>query len=306
MRIQQILRVRGTVLCLSSSDVLHLPEPLGPVVMLSEKMTIPTKEFPNFNFIGRLLGPRGMTAKQVELDTGCKILVRGHGSLRDKHKEEQMKGKPKWEHLNEELHVLITVEDSINRATLKLRRATEEVKKLLYPVPECEDELKKRQLIELAILNGTYRGLNRFILPTAATCTATGTPPFETNVFGSNVALGPSLPMPPHLTFGPSTTPMMLPLKPAEQHGLPILFAPPAPATIYSGQLTPLTSPGQTPIQSPEIIGSTTSPLLIQGDNGLMYVFDPYVAYPQPSSLTFEYSMALAPQSSSIGLSHGQ
>lgn len=45
-----------------------------------------------------------------------------------------MKGKPKWEHLNEELHVLITVEDSKNRATVKLRRAFDEVKKLLVPV----------------------------------------------------------------------------------------------------------------------------------------------------------------------------
>ena len=33
----------------------------------------------------------------------------------------------------EELHVLITVEDSRNRAELKLKRAVEEVKKLLVP-----------------------------------------------------------------------------------------------------------------------------------------------------------------------------
>lgn len=39
-----------------------------------------------FNFVGRILGPRGMTAKQLEQDTGCKILVRGKGSMRDKTK----------------------------------------------------------------------------------------------------------------------------------------------------------------------------------------------------------------------------
>jgi protein quaking len=39
-----------------------------------------------FNFVGRLLGPRGMTAKQLEMETGCKILIRGRGSMRDKHK----------------------------------------------------------------------------------------------------------------------------------------------------------------------------------------------------------------------------
>ncbi|KAJ9574444.1 hypothetical protein L9F63_008370, partial [Diploptera punctata] len=110
-----------------------------------------------FNFVGRILGPRGMTAKQLEQETGCKIMVRGRGSMRDKKKEELNRGKPNWEHLNDELHVLITVEDTENRATMKMERAVEEVKKLLVPVADGEDELKKRQLMELAIINGTYR-----------------------------------------------------------------------------------------------------------------------------------------------------
>jgi len=54
------------------------------------------------------------------------------------------------------LHVLITCEDTPNRAEIKLEAAIEGVKKLL-DVTEGEDELKKRQLMELAILNGTYR-----------------------------------------------------------------------------------------------------------------------------------------------------
>jgi protein quaking len=74
-----------------------------------------------------------MTAKQLEQETGCKIMVRGKGSMRDKTKEDQMKGKPNWEHLNDELHVLITVEDTKNRADVKIRRAIEEIKKLLVP-----------------------------------------------------------------------------------------------------------------------------------------------------------------------------
>jgi protein quaking len=46
-----------------------------------------------------------MTAKQLETETGCKIMVRGRGSMRDKKKEDMNRGKPNWEHLNEELHV---------------------------------------------------------------------------------------------------------------------------------------------------------------------------------------------------------
>ncbi|OXA43485.1 Protein held out wings [Folsomia candida] len=143
---EEIARVRGNLFHLSGTKVepLELPEPVGPVVTSSEKVYVPVKEHPDFNFVGRILGPRGMTAKQLEQETGCKIM------------EEVNRGKPNWEHLNDELHVLITVEDTENRAKVKLQRAVDEVKKLLIPA-EGEDELKKRQLMELAIINGTYR-----------------------------------------------------------------------------------------------------------------------------------------------------
>ncbi|KAF2358144.1 K domain type 1 [Trinorchestia longiramus] len=140
-------------------EPLNLPEPSGETVSLSEKVYVPVKEHPDFNFVGRILGPRGMTAKQLEQETCCKIMVRGKGSMRDKFKEDQNRGKPNWEHLNDDLHVLITVEDTENRAKIKLQRATDEIKKLLVPSVgnDGEDELKKRQLMELAIINGTYR-----------------------------------------------------------------------------------------------------------------------------------------------------
>nr|XP_046189424.1 protein quaking-A-like [Oncorhynchus gorbuscha] len=60
-------------------------------------------------------------------------MVRGKSSMRDRKKEEQNRGKPNWEHLNEDLHVLITVEDTQKRAEIKMKRALEEVKKLLVP-----------------------------------------------------------------------------------------------------------------------------------------------------------------------------
>ncbi|XP_037751055.1 KH domain-containing RNA-binding protein QKI isoform X9 [Caretta caretta] len=90
----------------------ELPDAVGPIVQLQEKLYVPVKEYPDFNFVGRILGPRGLTAKQLEAETGCKIMVRGKGSMRDKKKA------------------------------------------------EGEDSLKKMQLMELAILNGTYRDAN--------------------------------------------------------------------------------------------------------------------------------------------------
>merc|ERR1711981_1025986 len=139
----EISKVRANLFQINGyvKEPLILPEGSGPPVIHSEKVYVPVKEHPEFNVVGRILGPRGLTAKQLEQETGCKVMVRGKGSMRDKKKEEQNRGKPNWEHLNDELHVLITVED---------------VKKLLT-VSEGEDELKKRQLMELAIINGTYR-----------------------------------------------------------------------------------------------------------------------------------------------------
>jgi protein quaking len=156
---EEIAKVRASLFQINGvcKEPLKLPEPEGSTVELSQKVYVPVKEYPDFNFVGRILGPRGMTAKQLEQETGCKIMVRGKGSMRDKKKEEANRGKPNWEHLNDELHVLITVEDTENRAKLRLERAVDEVKTLLVPQAEGEDELKKRQLMELAIINGTYR-----------------------------------------------------------------------------------------------------------------------------------------------------
>ncbi|TNN44757.1 Protein quaking-A [Liparis tanakae] len=75
--------------------------------------------------------------------------LRGHGvTLFTGGREEQNRGKPNWEHLNEDLHVLITVEDTQGRAEIKMRRAVEEVKKLLVPAVSKEIGLCRAQRSE--------------------------------------------------------------------------------------------------------------------------------------------------------------
>ncbi|KAG5444387.1 RNA-binding protein asd-2, partial [Clonorchis sinensis] len=74
--------------------------------------------------------------------------------------EDMNRGKPNWEHLDEELHVLVSVEDYENRAAVKLRRATETIRNFLEQgvrTPENEDRLKQLQLMELAVLNDKDR-----------------------------------------------------------------------------------------------------------------------------------------------------
>ncbi|XP_064948705.1 splicing factor-like protein 1 isoform X2 [Musa acuminata AAA Group] len=43
---------------------------------LSKKLYIPVKEYPSYNFIGLIIGPRGNTQKRMEMETGAKISLR--------------------------------------------------------------------------------------------------------------------------------------------------------------------------------------------------------------------------------------
>lgn len=66
--------------------------------------------------------------------------------------EELNRDKPNWGHLNEELHVLITVEDTRNRAEVKLQKALEEIKKLLVPAVSIGDRDYRLQQV-LAVMD---------------------------------------------------------------------------------------------------------------------------------------------------------
>lgn len=47
-----------------------------PQTKLSDKVLIPQEEYPDINFVGLLIGPRGNTLKAMEKDTGAKIIIR--------------------------------------------------------------------------------------------------------------------------------------------------------------------------------------------------------------------------------------
>lgn len=108
------------------------------------------------NLIGRILGPRGISVRQLEMLYGCKILIRGKGSVKDAAKEKRLRGKPEGRHLEEKLHVLVEVQDLTHEmCARKLANAKQCIEKLMVPV--VFDEYKRQQLIQLAIINGTYR-----------------------------------------------------------------------------------------------------------------------------------------------------
>ncbi|XP_043706666.1 KH domain-containing protein At1g09660/At1g09670-like [Telopea speciosissima] len=129
----------------------------SPVVKKVIRLNVPVDNFPNYNFVGRLLGPRGNSLKRVEATTQCRVYIRGRGSVKDSVKEEKLRDKPGYEHLNEPLHVLVEAEFPADMVDSRLNQAVSILDDLLKPVDESLDYYKKQQLRELAMLNGTLR-----------------------------------------------------------------------------------------------------------------------------------------------------
>lgn len=121
------------------------------------RLDVPVDRFPTFNFIGRLLGPRGNSLKRIEALTGCRVFIRGRGSIRDPNKEERLRGRPGKEHLNEPLHIVIEAESPASIVDAQLRQAQEIIEELLKPLESSRDAYKRQQLRELAMLNSLFR-----------------------------------------------------------------------------------------------------------------------------------------------------
>lgn len=107
------------------------------------------KEYPDYNFIGLIIGPRGTTQKQMEKETGCKIVIRGKGS--SKEGKSRTSGRPD-DSENDDTHVLVTGDDKA-----RVDSAAAMVEKLMVPVDDATNEHKSKQLRELALINGTLR-----------------------------------------------------------------------------------------------------------------------------------------------------
>lgn len=146
----------------------------SPVLKKVLRMDVPVDKFPHFNFVGRLLGPRGNSLRRVEATTQCRVYIRGRGSVKDSVKEEKLRDKPGYEHLNEPLHLLLEAEFPADIIDARLRQAVNILEDLLKPVDESRDYYKKNQLRELAILNGTLREESPHMSPSVSPFNSTG------------------------------------------------------------------------------------------------------------------------------------
>ncbi|EQL02348.1 Zinc knuckle domain containing protein [Ophiocordyceps sinensis CO18] len=130
----------------------HPPQDYRRPTKTQEKVYVPVNDYPEINFIGLLIGPRGNTLKKMEADSGAKIAIRGKGSVKEG------KGRSDAAHSSnqeEDLHCLIMAEseEKINKAKQLIHNVIETA----ASIPEGQNELKRNQLRELATLNGTLR-----------------------------------------------------------------------------------------------------------------------------------------------------
>lgn len=121
-----------------------------------DKVYLPMREFPEINFFGLLVGPRGNTLKRMERDSGAKIHIRGRGSV--KHGRMM---RPDEE--EEDMHCIVTAETE--KEVKHCIRLINEVVATAASTPEAQNDHKRNQLRELAVLNGTLRDDENQVCP---------------------------------------------------------------------------------------------------------------------------------------------
>ncbi|XP_037948330.1 KH domain-containing, RNA-binding, signal transduction-associated protein 3-like [Teleopsis dalmanni] len=118
-------------------------------IRVSQKVLVPIREHPKFNFVGKLLGPKGNSLRRLQEETLCKMTVLGRNSMRDRVKEEELRTSkdPKYAHLNSDLHVEISTIAPPAEAYARIAYAMAELRK--YLIPDSNDIIRQEQLREL-------------------------------------------------------------------------------------------------------------------------------------------------------------
>lgn len=108
------------------------------LVILTDKIVLPVEQFPRYNFVGKLLGPKGINLKAMQSFAKVKMSIKGKDSHKDRSKEEELiaSGDPQYEHLKEPLHVIISTKAPRIEAHRRLAAACRELNKFMGPVNE--------------------------------------------------------------------------------------------------------------------------------------------------------------------------
>jgi splicing factor 1 len=104
-----------------------------------EKVYIPAKEFPEINFFGLLVGPRGNSLKGMENASGAKISIRGKGSVKPgKERNDQFASD---EH--DELHCLVMgdTQEKVDKCVKLINTVIETVSRRCSDSVMCDTDM---------------------------------------------------------------------------------------------------------------------------------------------------------------------
>ncbi|KRY09850.1 Uncharacterized protein T12_3761 [Trichinella patagoniensis] len=118
------------------------PPPTGEIIEKRFIVYIPTNGCP-FDVYLRIIGPRGSTVKSIQRTTGCKVVLCREGP--------------------EMVRVDIYTMDYENVADWRIGEVKKRIRELIKIPLDGQDTIKKLQLAELAVQNGTFN--NRLAMP---------------------------------------------------------------------------------------------------------------------------------------------
>lgn len=131
----------------------------APGCTITDKIYIPVKEFPEINFIGQLLGPRGRSLAEMNMQSGAKIVIRGKGSVKEGKRRGSKKANGSHDmgscQDHEPLHCLITADT--HEKIKKAKTMLQDVIETILTAPDHANHRKCQQLRDLAVVNGTLR-----------------------------------------------------------------------------------------------------------------------------------------------------
>ncbi|KAI6175006.1 KH domain-containing protein [Aphelenchoides bicaudatus] len=107
-------------------------------IKLIRKILIPTFRNPRFNYVGKVLGPKGTTLQNIAKHFKCHVYILGRGSTRDRAKEEELlnSGDPNYAHYAGPLHVKVETNAPPALAYQRVSGVLDVLQQLLQPVKE--------------------------------------------------------------------------------------------------------------------------------------------------------------------------
>ncbi|XP_075166546.1 quaking related 58E-2 [Haematobia irritans] len=117
-------------------------------IKLTQKVHVPIKN-KKFNYVGKLLGPKGNSLRRLQEETQCKIVILGRFSMKDRAREEELRNSAdfKYAHLNLPLHVEVSTVAPPAEAYARMAYALAELRR--YLIPDKHDEIRQEQFREL-------------------------------------------------------------------------------------------------------------------------------------------------------------